>query len=57
MLDNIESNVDNISSDANRANDQLISAHEYQRKAGKRALCLLLILTIVILIVILVLIL
>ncbi|TIB70205.1 t-SNARE [Wallemia mellicola] len=57
MLDNIESNVYSIASDTNRANQQLVSAHEYQRKAGKRAFCLLIILVIVVLIVVLVLIL
>lgn len=45
--DNIESNVISVARDSSSAAEELTTAHEYQRKAGKRMACLLLILVIV----------
>ncbi|OBZ71235.1 Syntaxin pep12 [Grifola frondosa] len=53
MLDNIESNVSSIAVDTSGAAEELTTAHEYQRKAGRRALCLMLILVVVICVVLL----
>ena len=52
-LDNIESNISSIAVDTAGAADELHTAHDYQRKAGRRALCLMLILVIVIAVVLL----
>ena len=49
--DNIESNVNNIATDTERASEELTTAHTYQRKAGRRMLCLLLIFGVVLAIV------
>lgn len=46
--DNIESNIDSIAVDTSGAAEELTTAHEYQRKAGRRALCLMLVLVVVI---------
>ena len=51
--DNIESNIDSIAVDTAGAAEELTAAHEYQRKAGRRALCLMLVLVVVICIVLL----
>ncbi|KAH9986922.1 t-SNARE [Russula compacta] len=51
MLDNIESNVYSIAADTAGAAEELSTASEYQRKAGRRAACLGLILVIVVAIV------
>jgi len=51
MLDNIESNVSSVAVNTAAANSELTTASEYQRKAGRRALCLGLVLVIVICIV------
>ncbi|KAF9508329.1 hypothetical protein BS47DRAFT_1320767 [Hydnum rufescens UP504] len=53
MLENIESNVISIARDTQGANEELGHASEYQRKAGRRAACLMLIIVIVICIVLL----
>lgn len=53
MLENIESNVTNVARDVRGANEELGQASEYQRKAGRRALCLMLVLIIVVAIVLL----
>ncbi|KAI0088511.1 t-SNARE [Irpex rosettiformis] len=53
MLDNIESNISSIAVDTAGAADELHTAHDYQRKAGRRALCLMLVLVIVIAVVLL----
>ncbi|KAI0075081.1 t-SNARE [Panus rudis PR-1116 ss-1] len=53
MLDNIESNISSIAVDTAGAAEELHSAHEYQRKAGRRALCLMLVIVVVIAIVLL----
>ena len=47
MLDNIESNVISIANDTAGASSELTTAHAYQRKAGRRMLCLLMIFCIV----------
>ncbi|AAW41517.2 t-SNARE, putative [Cryptococcus deneoformans JEC21] len=47
LIDNIESNVISVARDSSSAAEELTTAHEYQRKAGKRMACLLLILVIV----------
>lgn len=51
--DNIESNVSSIAVDTSAAAEELSTAHEYQRKAGKRAACLMIVVVIVICIVLL----
>jgi len=53
MLDNIESNISSIAVDTSGAAEELTTASEYQRKAGRRAACLMLILIIVVAIVLL----
>ncbi|KAE9403819.1 t-SNARE [Gymnopus androsaceus JB14] len=53
MLDNIENNIDSVHVDTSRAAEELTQAHEYQRKAGRRAACLMLILIVVVAIVLL----
>jgi len=53
MLDNIESNISNIAVDATGAADELGVAHQYQRKAGRRAACLMVVVGIVICVVLL----
>lgn len=47
MLENIETNVSNIATDTGAAAQELTSASEYQRKAGRRAACLMIILVVV----------
>ncbi|KAI0275936.1 t-SNARE, partial [Russula aff. rugulosa BPL654] len=51
MLDNIESNVYSIAVDTAGAAEELSTASEYQRKAGRRAACLGLVIIIVIVVV------
>jgi len=53
MLDNIESNISSITVDTSGAAEELTTAHAYQRKAGRRALCLMLVLTVVVAVVLL----
>ncbi|GJE97689.1 t-SNARE [Phanerochaete sordida] len=53
MIDNIESNISSIAVDTAGAAEELTTAHEYQRKAGRRAICLMLVLIVVIAIVLL----
>ncbi|KAJ7238748.1 t-SNARE [Mycena haematopus] len=47
MLDNIESNISSVSADVSSGADELRTASEYQRKAGRRAACLMVILVVV----------
>ncbi|KAJ7766493.1 t-SNARE [Mycena maculata] len=47
MLDNIESNISSVAVDVESGADELRSASDYQRKAGRRAACLMIILVIV----------
>ena len=51
--DNIESNISSIAVDTAGAAEELTTAHEYQRRAGRRALCLMLVLVVVICVVLL----
>ena len=51
--DNIESNISSIAVDTSGAAEELTAAHQYQRKAGRRALCLMLVLIVVVAIVLL----
>lgn len=53
MLDNIESNISSIAVDSSGAAEELSSASEYQRKAGRRAVCLMIVLVFVVAIVLL----
>ncbi|KAH8994136.1 t-SNARE [Lactarius hatsudake] len=53
MLDNIESNVYSIAVDTSGAAEELSTASEYQRKAGRRAACLGLVLIVVVAVVLL----
>ncbi|PLW33023.1 hypothetical protein PCANC_01543 [Puccinia coronata f. sp. avenae] len=46
-IDNIESNVQRINNDMSGAVSELHQAHEYQRKSGRKMLCLLIIFVIV----------
>ena len=52
-IDNIESNISSIAVDTAGAAEELTTAHEYQRRAGKRALCLMLVLVVVVCVVLL----
>ena len=52
-VDNIESNISSIAVDTSGAADELTTAHDYQRKAGRRAACLMIILVVVVAIVLL----
>jgi t-SNARE complex subunit (syntaxin) len=52
-LDNIENNITSVAQNTSSAADELTTAHEYQRKAGRRMACLLVILVIVVAIVLL----
>ena len=51
--ENIEANVTNSSRHVREANEELGQASEYQRKAGRRALCLMIVVVIVVAIVLL----
>lgn len=51
--DNIESNISSIAVDTAGAAEELTTAHEYQRRAGRRALCLMLVLVVVVAVVLL----
>jgi len=53
MLDNIDYNIQSVHVDTSRAAEELTTAHEYQRKAGRRAACLMIILIVVVAIVLL----
>ncbi|KAJ7157368.1 t-SNARE [Mycena filopes] len=44
MLDNIESHISSVAADVSSGADELRTASEYQRKAGRRAACLMMIL-------------
>lgn len=53
LADNIEYNVSTIATNTGSADRELVSANEYQRRAGRRAACLLLIVGFVIAVVLL----
>ena len=48
ILDNIESNIYSIASDTRGAAEELSTASDHQRKAGRRAACLMLIIVFVV---------
>ena len=48
LIDNIESNISSIAVDTSGAAEELSTASEYQRKAGRRAACLMIIMVVVI---------
>ena len=52
-LDNIESNISSIEVDTSGAAEELSTAAEYQRKAGRRAACLMIVLVVVVAVVLL----
>jgi len=52
-IDNIELNISSVAIDTGSASRELTTAAEYQRKAGKRAACLMLVLAIVVAVVLL----
>ncbi|KAJ7603643.1 t-SNARE [Mycena polygramma] len=47
MLDNIESNISSVAADVSSGADELRTAADYQRRAGRRAACLMIVLVIV----------
>ncbi|KAJ7439965.1 t-SNARE [Mycena latifolia] len=47
MLDNIESNISSVAVDVSSGADELHTAADYQRRAGRRAACLMIVLVIV----------
>jgi t-SNARE complex subunit (syntaxin) len=53
VIDNIENNVSSIAVDTSGAVEELTAAHQYQRKAGRRAACLGVVIVIVVVIVLL----
>lgn len=53
-IDNIESNITAVADNTREASNELEIAHEYQRKAGRRAACLMVVVAIVICVVLLV---
>ena len=53
LSDNIESNISSIAVDTSGAAEELRTASDYQRKAGRRAACLMVIVVVVICIVLL----
>lgn len=52
-IDNIESNISSVAVDTGGAAEELRTAHDYQRRAGRRAACLMVILVIVVAVVLL----
>ncbi|KDR82419.1 hypothetical protein GALMADRAFT_220417 [Galerina marginata CBS 339.88] len=48
MIDTFEGNIANVAADTGSAAQELTTAAEYQRKAGKRAACLMLVLAVVV---------
>lgn len=53
MIDNIEYNITNISTNAQGADRELLQAHDYQRRAGRRTACLMIIVAFVVFVVLL----
>jgi cytochrome bd-type quinol oxidase subunit 2 len=51
--DNVENNIHSIANDTSAAAEELTTAADYQRKAGKRAACLMIVLVFVVAIVLL----
>ncbi|KAH0586455.1 hypothetical protein H2248_007687 [Termitomyces sp. 'cryptogamus'] len=48
MIDDIGNNIFSVANDTGEAAQELTTAHEYQRKAGRRAACLMLVLAVVV---------
>jgi t-SNARE complex subunit (syntaxin) len=46
--DNIESNIASVETDTREADRELVTAADYQRKAGRRAACLMIVMIVVI---------
>ncbi|KAG6820619.1 hypothetical protein H0H93_014222 [Arthromyces matolae] len=53
MIDDISNNIFSVHTDTREAAQELVTAHQYQRKAGRRAACLMLVLAVVVAIVLL----
>ncbi|RDB15296.1 Syntaxin pep12 [Hypsizygus marmoreus] len=53
MIDDIGTNIFSVANETEDAGRELVTAHEYQRKAGRRAACLMLILVVVVAVVLL----
>jgi hypothetical protein len=53
MIDNIESSISNIAVDTTGAAEELGTAHRYQKRAGRRAACLMIVVVFVVCIVLL----
>ncbi|KAK1924756.1 putative t-SNARE [Papiliotrema laurentii] len=53
LIDNIESNITSVAQNTSSAAEELTTAHEYQRKAGRRMACLLVILVVVLAVILL----
>jgi len=51
MIDNIESNITSVEADTREADRELVTAADYQRKAGRRAACLMIVMIVVVCIV------
>jgi t-SNARE complex subunit (syntaxin) len=48
LTDDVGNNIFSVANDTSGAAQELTTAHEYQRKAGRRAACLMLILAVVV---------
>ena len=48
MIDNIEYNIGNLATNVHGADRELLQAHDYQRRNGRRTLCLMIILALVV---------
>ena len=48
MIDNIEYNIGNLATNVHGADRELLQAHDYQRRSGRRTLCLMIILALVV---------
>ncbi|KAG6872831.1 hypothetical protein C0995_006131 [Termitomyces sp. Mi166 len=53
MIDDIGNNIFSVANDTSEAAQELTTAHQYQRRAGRRAACLMLILAVVVAVVLL----
>ncbi|WFD27584.1 SNAP receptor [Malassezia nana] len=54
MIDNIEYNIGNLSTNVHGADRELLIAHDYQRRSGRRTVCLMMILALVVAVVLIV---
>ena len=53
MIDNIEYNINSLATNTQGADRELLDAHAYQRRSGRRMLCLTIIIAFVVAIVLL----